>query len=334
MKIIVRVPNWIGDSILAMPAIFGLKKNYPESEIWIAAPDWVRDLFEPLEVISGVVSLDQPRSLRGLKESARNIGRHGFDAGLLLPNSFVSALLFFLARIPQRWGYGTDGRSLMLTKRVSTKRKGGESHQVHYYLDLIAGLGLETHPPHLSLPVTEETRSEAKAILSANHITLKKPVIILNPGGHYGPAKRWPVPNFGRVSSLLQEEDEYEFILIGSQAEKPLAEDLASRMKSPPLNLTGRTTLGQLTGIISLSNLFITNDSGPMHIANALGIPVIGIFGPTRPKITGPFQPPCAVLHKEAACWPCSYRACPLDHRCMLSISPEEVFSACLRYLR
>ena len=333
MKIIIRAPNWIGDSILAVPAAYSLSRNFPDAQIWVAAKEWVKDLFTSYDFIKGIIPLPDVDGFKNLKDSIQKIKRFHFDIGVLLTNSFASALLFYLGKIPERWGYSTDGRRMLLTRGVALKKGEDCSHQLNYYLDLISGLGLKTSPPKISLPITQEEKEKAKEMLLTLNVNLNKTLIILNPGASYGPSKRWHAENYAELANLLQDRKKAEILITGSKDEAALVESIASFMTKKPLNLTGKTDLRLLAGLISHADLFITNDSGPMHIANALKIPVIAIFGPTDPCFTGPFQQPAAVIKKDVPCWPCSYRECPFDHRCMISIDPQEVFEACQKFL-
>lgn len=334
MKIVIRVPNWIGDSVLALSAIESLSQNLPEAQIWIATNEWVKDLFMSYDRIKGIIPLSGAKSIKSLKDSAKKIKEFHFDAGILFTNSFISAFLFYLAKIPQRWGYSRDGRGFLLTKRVSPRNLENSIHQVEYYMGLVSGLGYKTLPPHLSFPLTREEQSKAREKLLSCGVDFQHPIIILNPGASYGPAKRWPAERFAELGSLLQERNKATVLITGAGNESGLAESVSSLMAKKPINLSGQTSLRMLAGLISQSNLFVTNDSGPMHMANALKIPVTAVFGPTDPSVTGPYQEPATVIKKDVPCWPCAYRECPFDHRCMVSISAEEVYKACQRFLR
>lgn len=333
MKIVVRVPNWIGDAVLSLPAIGSLSKNFPQAQIWIAAREWVKDLFTSYHFIKGVITLSNLDSLKGMRTTAKNLKEFHFDTGVLLTNSFSSAFLFYLAKIPERWGYARDGRGILLTRGVSPKGMEGLSHQLNYYLELISGLDLKTYPPDISLPLAQEEKTRAKEILLSLNADLKKPLVVLNPGASYGPAKRWPASRFAELARLFQQEKNAEILIIGSSDEFELAESIASSMTKKPLSLAGKTSLRILAGLISHAALFVTNDSGPMHLANALKTPVTAIFGPTDPRLTGPFQEPSIVIKKDVPCGPCSYRECPFDHGCMMKIEPEEVFKISLKFL-
>jgi len=333
MKILVRAPNWIGDSVLSLPAVECLSKNFPQAEIWVAGKEWVKDVFYAPDFIKDVLLLPEADDIKSLRNLAQKIKELEFEIGILFTNSFFSALLFYLAKIPQRWGYSKDGRGLLLTRGVAVKEQEANLHQLAYYLNLVSELGLKTYPPKLSLVLTPEEKRQAKELLLSFNLDLKLPLVILNPGASYGPAKRWPGSKFAELANLLSERKKAKTLVIGSSNEIELAEAIASSMKEEPINLSGKTSLRLLASLIVHAGLFISNDSGPMHLANALKVPVVAIFGPTDPAITGPFQEPAAVIKKEVPCWPCSYRECPFDHRCMMNIDVEEVYQACQKFL-
>jgi heptosyltransferase-2 len=326
MKILIRVPNWVGDSVLARPAIESIADSFPGAELWLSAAEWVKDVFSSDGRIAGIVPLLPANGIKSFRAAARKLRAQNFDIGILLTNSFGSALLFSLAGIPQRWGYASDGRRLLLTRSVRSRDRDVPRHQVHYYLDLVAGLGLKTRPPELRLTVPEEEKGRSRRLLQELGVDPRRPLLILSPGAGYGPAKRWPAPRFAALAFLFQGRKDAAVLVIGSAAESDIATAISSSLSKRPAVLTGKTTLPQLMGLIGLAHLFISNDSGPMHLANALRVPVIGIFGPTDPAVTGPFEQPAAVVKKDVPCWPCSYRECPYDHRCMMSIDPEEVY--------
>jgi heptosyltransferase-2 len=334
MKIVVRAPNWVGDAVLALPAMNTIKKNFPESEIWVAAEEWVHDLFLMSDLFAGTISLPKHAGYKNLQDSARSIRDGHFDLSILFTNSFASALVFTMARIPQRWGYKKDGRGFLLTKGIPVRLKTHPVHQAHYYLALLSGLGLKEFPEEFPLSIDRQERAQTETWLKSLNIQIKKPLIIINPGAYYGSAKRWPAEKYAELASLLQSSRRAQIMIIGSADETPLAEAISSRMNELPLVLTGQTSLPRLAALISFADLFITNDSGPMHLANFLRIPLVALFGPTDPARTGPFRQPAVVIHKGAPCWPCSYRQCPFDHRCMMKITPSEVFQSCQKFLR
>jgi len=331
---VVRAPNWIGDAILSLPALASVHKSYPAAEIWVAASEWTQGIFLSLDFVKGTIPLSHRNSYKSIHEDAQELKKQSFDIGILFTNSFGSALLFALAKIPQRWGYARDGRHLLLTKRVEISALEAPKHHIHYYLSLISRLGMETEPPHLDFPLNDDARTQAGVLLRSLPVNMHKTIIMLSPGASYGPAKRWPASSFSRLATELQQKHDAEILIIGSGTDQEIAAAVAEPMSKKPIDLTGKTTLLQLAGAISLSNLFITNDSGPMHLANALKIPVVAIFGPTDPRITGPFQSPSKVLKGQVSCWPCSYRVCPFEHQCMTQISPERVLEECQGFLK
>ncbi|MBD3413313.1 MAG: lipopolysaccharide heptosyltransferase II [Candidatus Aminicenantes bacterium] len=333
MRIAVRAPNWIGDSILSTPSIKSLKTNFPNSRLSVIAKPWVRDLFLNLEFVDDIISLPEKNDLKSLNAAVQKIKKQKFDAGLILPNSFISALLFYRARIPKRWGYKKDGRQILLTEQIFVQNPRKSIHQVQYYQNIISGLGLKPSPPQLHFSLTKQEQQDARNLLDSLHFKPTDKLVILNPGAYYGSAKRWPASRYTALAKILQKKSNPYLVLIGSQAEKELADSIASQMQNKQANLAGKTSLRILAGIISLADLVISNDSGPMHLSNALGIPIIALFGPTIPAATRPFHPPYKVIHKKVPCWPCFYRECPYEHQCMLQISPEEVALECEQIL-
>ncbi len=334
MKVVVRTPNWIGDSVLALSAIESLSKNLPEAQIWVASEGWVKDLFISHDFIKGIIPLSKTNGFKNLKDSAKKIQAQDFDTGILLTNSFASALLFYLAKIPQRWGYSRDGRGLLLTKRVPTNKLQDSCHQADYYMELISRLGFKSDPPRLFLPLSPEEKNKAIELLRSLKVDLNLPVVMLHPGASYGPSKRWPAERFAELGSLLRDRNKATVLITGSADEKELADSISSIMKNKTINLAGRTSLRMLAALMSQADLFATNDSGPMHMANAVRTPVLAVFGPTDPSVTGPYQEPAAVIKKDVPCWPCRYRDCPFDHRCMMKISVEEVYESCQRFFQ
>ncbi len=319
---------------MTLPAFDSFHQNFPDSNIWIAASGWVKDLFLSLDYIEGTIPVPDSVSLKNLLSAAAAIKKHNFDTGLLFTNSFSSAFLFFAAQIPNRWGYAKDGRKFLLTRTPSAIENKSKTHHVYYYLNLLEGLGLNTLTPELNFPVPANVVLEAKRLLQAHGVNMDHPIIVFNPGAAYGSSKQWPASLFAQLGSMLQKALRAEIVIVGAKSELAVGKSVAEKMPNKPRILIGQTTLMELAGILKTATLVISNDSGPMHLANAVHTPVIALFGPTNPQVTGPLQQPSVVLKKEVPCWPCKYRKCPIDHRCMLEITPEEVFNTCLEMLK
>jgi heptosyltransferase-2 len=338
MKLVVRMPNWIGDAVMALPVLESLLASGPDIELWAAGEPWVGDLIPAGLGVRGALTIPRTNGLKELRAAAAALKQHRFDAGLLLTNSFGSALVLRLAGVPERWGYVRDGRGLLLTRRVSVRETIEPRHQRDYYLELLAGLGVRTVSPGIGLSVSEEERAAAERTLEAAGRDRSRPLVILNPGAAYGPAKRWPAERFAELGGLFRTRAGADILLVGSAGEQELAGAIAAAVGGSVMNIAGRTSLRELAAVIGLGRLFVTNDTGPMHIADALGTPILAVFGPTDPAVTGPVATGSvatgsAVLKIDVPCWPCLYRKCPYDHRCMAGIGPGEAFEAGRRLL-
>jgi heptosyltransferase-2 len=332
MKLLVRMPNWVGDAVLALPVLDAVRRSRPDVELWAAGRPWVQDLVRPNGRVQGVLAVPENGGLKTLRAAAAGLRRYSFDAGLLLTNSFASALLFSLAKIPERWGYARDLRTLLLTRPVRLPAPAG-LHQVDYYRHLLSCLEIEPGPREVRLEVSDEEARRARQRLAKAGLTDGRPLVIFNPGASYGPAKRWPASRFAELGRLFETRTDAVIALVGAPGEESLAAEVAAGLGRAPLDFTGRTTLSELMAVAAQARVFVTNDTGPMHLANALGVAVVAVFGPTDPAATGPLSPPAVVLKKDAPCWPCLYRTCPYDHRCMLRVGAEEVFAAARPYL-
>jgi lipopolysaccharide heptosyltransferase II len=333
MKIVVRMPNWIGDAVMSLPVLGSLAASGPEVEVWAAGQPWVGDLLSPELRVRGALTIGPARGLKALRRETAALRAHRFDAGLLLTNSFGTAFLFRAAGIPERWGYARDGRSPLLTRRVRVKDTIEPPHQREYYLDLLRGLGFAASFAGSGLAVAPEEKAAAERRLDEAGRDRRRPLVILNPGAAYGPAKRWPADRFAALGRLFQSRAGADILLVGSAGEKDIAAAVAAGLERPALSFAGRTSLRELVALIGLGRLFVTNDTGPMHIADALGTPILAIFGPTEPVATGPVRSRAEILKADVPCWPCLYRECPYDHRCMTGIGPEEAFEAGRRLL-
>jgi len=322
-KILIRGPNWVGDAVLAIPAMKAVRERFPHAEITLLVRPWVAGLFTSAPFIDKVWSEEKPSSLSDWARMTKEIRARGFYLGLLLPNSFESALMMLLGGIPQRIGYATDGRRWMLTKSLVPADK--LQHQVRYYFELVKVLSAATDPPSIEIQATTDERSSARRLLAAEGIPMDAPFLVLNPGAAYGSAKRWHEHRFASVADTLALELGLQVALIGSEKERVVAEKIREQMTSGVALLSGKTSLETLIGVLAESSLMITNDSGPMHIAAALGVPTVAVFGSTDERVTGPSGARTRVVKHAVECSPCLLRECPIDHRCMNAVTVQDV---------
>ena len=326
-RLVVRAPNWLGDAVMALPAIDAIRRAMPESFIAVAAVPAVAPLFE--EETSARLNL--VLSVEKKKEPAA-LGAGAFDAILLLPNSFRSAWMARRAAIPERWGYSTHLRSSLLTRSVPPP--SGVLHQSTYYLDLVRGLGFEAGAAHPSLRITPRTVARAEALLERHGVPSSALLVGFAPGAAYGHAKRWPPSRVAETIARLSRERGVTCLLAGAESDRDAGREIESTLPSDvrAVNLIGRTSLREFAGVLARCAVFVSNDSGAMHLAAAIGVPVVAIFGPTNERVTAPLGAHDVLVH-EVFCRPCMLRDCPIDHRCMKGISVASVFDAVSRRL-
>jgi heptosyltransferase-2 len=325
-KILIRGPNWVGDAVLAIPAMKAVLARYPEAEITLLVRPWVAGVFKAAPFIDRLWSEPRPAGIAEWMRITSSIRKNRYDMALLFPNSFESAAMIFFGRVPERIGYATDGRRWLLTS--SLKPESGKHHQVDYYLGLARAVSAEVTQPSISIEANDEEKIQAARLLAAEGIAPGRRYLVLNPGAAYGSAKRWNEEGFANAGDILAAELDVDVAIIGSQAERSIAENIQKLMRSRVAVLSGRTTLETLIGVISGSSLVLTNDSGPMHVAVALGIPTVAVFGATDDVVTGPWGPHARVVREPVECSPCMLRECPIDHRCMTRVSADAVCRA------
>jgi heptosyltransferase-2 len=260
-----------------------------------------------------------------------------FDAALLFPNSFHSAWMAWLARIPLRIGYARDGRGFLLHDPIEPPSPAAYGHQVDYYLQLLFRAGLIDKPQaieEIRLRLTEAEEVWAERRLDALGLSGPRFPVGLAPGAAFGPAKRWLPERFAGLADRLIGALDADVLIFGSAAERPLAEEIAGAMKHTPVIVAGDTSLRQLLALMARCRFMVTNDSGSMHLAAALGVPLVAIFGSTDERVTGPMGTRVRIVKRDVACSPCGRRVCPIDFRCMRDISVEEVFRASLEVVK
>ncbi len=316
---------------MSIPAIEAIRRNFAQAEITILAKPWVADLFREKGDGKGILLYQSPGSHQGIRgrwKLMREVQKEAIDLGILFPNSFDSALVFFLAGIPLRAGYNTDGRRIFLTHPIPVNVGVKKSHQVNYYLHLVRSLGLETFGtvPRLTPKASDEDLALKKA--AATGLCRNKNWVGISPGAAYGSAKEWFPERYGELADCLARRFSAQVLMLGSSGEKEVGERVRRQAPIPIADLAGKTTLGEAMVLINRCRVFVTNDSGLMHVAAALGVPTVAIFGSTDPKRTGPLGKACRVIQKPLPCAPCFKPQCPTgDRRCMDLIAVDEVFS-------
>jgi len=336
-KILVRAPNWIGDAVMCIPALHALARAFPNSEIFLLARPSVGELFVGHPGVHHVVRYDHQgvhSGWLGKRRLAASLRREHYDLALLFQNAFEAAFLGVLAGIPLRYGYATDGRRLLLTHPVDLPNSRRTLHQVDYYVEMLRPIVRETSTMKPMLYVSSEDQDVADRVLQQGGIRPSEILIGVNPGSVYGRAKRWSSERFAVVADRLIVElgqlasRPVRCLIVGGPGEEALGDAVARQMVSNPLVLSGKTSVRELKAIMKRCRLFVTNDTGPMHVADALGVPLVAIFGPTDPVATAPYHARHAVVRNPVRCSPCWLRDCPIDHRCMTSVSTDQVVQA------
>jgi len=331
-KIVLRATNWVGDAVLMIPSLVALRKTFPHAQITVLANPWVLPLLVSHPAVDRTIIMDKGRGLlRSIGELKRIISRlrnERFDLAVLFQNAFESALLTSMGGVRYRIGYNTDGRGFLLTHKVIRDERILEVHQVDYYLGLIEAMGWHVEGREPSLFLNDGDIESTSIMLSSYGIANHRFIVGFNPGATYGSAKRWPEEKFAIIGDLAAERWNAKVMLFGSSKESEIGLRISQRMHHNPINLCGLTTLGQAMALIKRCNFFVTNDSGLMHIAAAFHIPLVALFGPTNHITTGPISGNATIVRHALDCSPCLKETCPLDHRCMLSIEPDEVWDA------
>ncbi|AEH45180.1 lipopolysaccharide heptosyltransferase II [Thermodesulfatator indicus DSM 15286] len=315
-RLLVRLPNWIGDAVMASPVLVNLATYFEEISL-IARP-------HILELFKGFPKLGNLYEIRSSQKDiwllAKKI-KNKYKVGILLPNSFSSALNFYLAGVKARAGYRTDGRGFLLTHGIAKPK--GTMHQRDYYLNLLAQLGFEVKFRELKLFLKEDAYEKALRFLT----NLPKPWAGLAPGAAFGPAKQWPQARYRALAYHLRRLG-YSILVLGGEKEKSVGDEIVKDLPRAR-NLCGLLDLATSAGIIARLNLFVSNDSGLMHVAAALGVPQVAIFGSTSPLVSGPINPRAKVVYKEVPCSPCFSRSCDKGYICFEKISVTQVLEAC-----
>ena len=324
-RVVVFAPNWLGDAVMALPAIADVRRAVPDASLTIAARQSIAPLFS---LVPGIDDVVVPKRGRTPFSAAAQKGvRPLFDVAILLPNSFHAALTAWRANVPERWGYRTDWRRALLTRAIDPPVG---MHQVEYYQHLVRALGLLrpspfSGPPHIEL--SGELRAVGVKELTGAGWDGTRPLVALAPGAASGGAKRWPPASFAALARALA-NDGIQSVMVGGRADLPVARQIEERLEGDVvLNLMG-TDLQTLAGILSACRALVSNDSGAMHLGAALGMRVTAVFGPTDERVTGPAGDGHIVLTNPVWCRPCMMHECPIDHRCLRGVGVDRVVGA------
>ena len=348
LRILIRATNWIGDSVMTMPAVQRLRELAPDAHIAILCPGKLTDLWRHNPYIHDIIPF-------GRKVDIEELRKREFDLAVIFPNSFRSAWECKRAGIPRRVGFAGHWRRFLLTDVVrqapserasyKTLTVGGKKfqvkvfrsvrHQSGHYLDIIAHLGgnRDPVPPRIRLAI-EEMPALNKFLRDDG-----RPVVAINPGAEYGPAKRWPADRFAETAIKVSAFADARWLIVGGRGDTEIAGKIEARLREAGMdadsvvNVAGKTTLLDLCALLRFCKVLLTNDTGPMHIAAAFGTPTISIWGSTSPELTGPLSPRSVIIRQPVECSPCFLRTCPIDFRCMNGIPVDEVANAVLKQL-
>jgi heptosyltransferase-2 len=340
MKILIRATNWVGDAIMALPALRAVRSRFPEAEIAIVARPYVAELYRDQQICNQLIAYDpagEHAGLSGRERLAAKLRQQKFDAAMLLQNAFDAAWLVWRAGIPERIGYARDGRSLLLTKAVPVPRQGEiPAHEKYYYLELLRRAGWADSPadePYIQLSIPEEKRRNAESFLSSSGARAGALRVAFGAGASYGAARCWPPSRFAELANRLQSQRGADIILFGTAAEAGVSKAISAEMRRAPIDLTGKTAIADLPALLSQCHLFVGNDSGAMHVAAAAGLPLVAVIGPTDPNATAPVTPNSTIVQQKPYCSPCFLPRCPTDHRCMTKITADMVEAAANSWL-
>jgi heptosyltransferase-2 len=335
-RIVLRSPNWLGDAVLALPAMAAIRRQFPHADLAVAAPAAIAALYREGTDVRPDRVIELPARQRG---AIAVLAAGQFDLGILFPNSFRSAWQLRRAGVPARWGYATAARGVLLTRKSLPENVTGPRHHADYFRALVRGLDVTCGDAPPRIAVTEASANLASTLLAPKAPAPARPIVGFAPGAAYGQAKQWPPDRVAAVIARLVADRGVTCAIVGAAHDRPAERAVESWLRAHApgalahvVDLVGRTSLGVLAGVAARCSVFVTNDSGAMHVAAAVGRPVVAIFGPTDERATHPIGVH-EVLTAAVFCRPCHLRDCPIDHRCMKRISADRVFDAAIRHL-
>jgi len=341
-RILIRATNWVGDAVMCLPALRAIRETYPKSHIAILARPWVADIYHREPVADEILPLTTGRGAgdwTGKWLAARQLRLRNFDCAILFQNAFEAALLAWMARIPRRIGYDRDGRKWLLTDAIEVPAPGEiPRHERFYYLELLRRArltGQSISSDEIRLDGAAEARAAGARKFGAMGFSGR--VVGVSPGAAFGTAKRWIPDRFASAAVRLARETGAAVAVFGSAGERELCESVADAIRGAEIaahNFAGETSLRDFIELAAACDLYLTNDSGAMHISSALGVPTVAIFGATDHETTGPTGINARIVREPVDCSPCLLRECPIDHRCMTRVSVDRVVDTSLDLLR
>lgn len=336
-RILVKEVNWLGDLVMSTPALRAIRRAWPGAHLAVLIKKELASFFDGARWLDEVIPYSVGRGLSGFFDRRRIVGEirsRRFDLGVLFPNSFESALWIAMAGVRRRAGFVADARGAMLTLKASPPPEAVTGHQANYWLAMVRATGVcvaDTRADDFAIDVHGPHRERMREWLAANRKRPGRPVFAIAPAAAYGPAKEWPADSYGALIDLIAQREDAEVVLVGASPERAKCEEVAAASKSGAMIATGHTNVGELIALLSLCDGFIGNDSGCMHLAGALGIPTVAIFGSTNPNRTGPLGPRTRVIYHKLECSPCLARTCRYGHyNCLTQIEPAELADAIL----
>ena len=332
MRIMIRATNWVGDAIMALPALRAVRQKFADASISVVARPYVAEIYRGQQICDELIAYDpvcEHKGWQGRERLALELRSRKFDVALLLQNAFDAAWLAWRSGIPERIGYARDGRSILLSNAIPVPKPGEiPAHERFYYLELLRRAGwLEKlgGVEHISLNVPEARRIHAAETLLEAGARPYAFRVAVGAGASYGSAKCWFPERFAETATRFQAEKDADIILFGTPGEVAVSNAIIAGMKHKPVDLTGKTAIGDLPALLSQCHLFLGNDSGAMHVAAAVGLSVVAVFGPTDPEGTSPVTTRFSIVQQKPYCSPCFLKRCPTDHRCMKSVTPDMV---------
>ncbi len=332
-RILVKEVNWLGDVVMSRPALRAIRRAWPRAHLAVLVKKELASFFDGARWLDEVIAYSVGRGLSGFFDRRRIVGEirsRRFDLGVLFPNSFESALWLAMAGVRRRAGFVADARGAMLTLKATPPPEALIDHQVNYWLTMVRATGVAYgSADDFAIDVHGPYRERMHEWLAANRKRPGRPIFAIAPAAAYGPAKEWPADSYGALIDLLACREDAEVVLVGAPSERVKCEEVAAASKAGAMIAAGHTNIGELIALLSLCDGFIGNDSGCMHLAGALGIPTVAIFGSTNPNRTGPLGPNTRVIYRKLECSPCLARTCRFGHyNCLTQIEPAELADA------